>query len=172
MSKFHFSTRQIAAAGLIGALYAVMSYFAAIFGVAYGPIQFRFSEALCVLPFLIPAAAPGLFVGCVVANLLSPYGVLDMVFGPLATLLAAIWTSKVKNRWLAPLPPVICNMVIVGAEIAYFATLDGEAFWAAYAFNAVTVGIGEAIACYVLGTLLLSMLPKVPALRRQMPSYQ
>ena len=106
--------------------------------------------------------------GCFLANLLgSPY-VLDWVFGTLATLLAAIWTSKLKNRWLAPLPPVVCNAVIVGAEIAYFATMDGAAFWPAYALNAFTVGLGEAIACYVLGTLLLRVLPRVPALRSRM----
>ena len=165
MSKFHFSTRQIAAAGLIGALYAVMSYFAAIFGVAFGPIQFRFSAALCVLPFLIPAAAPGLFVGCVVANLLSPYGVLDMVFGPLATLLAAVLTMKCPNRWLASLPPVVCNMVIVGAVIAFEETGFTAAFPAAFAWNAFTVGLGEAAVCFLLGQLLLSVLTRVRSVR-------
>ena len=97
----------------------------------------------------------------------SPF-VLDWVFGTLATLLAALWTSRLKNRYLAPLPPVICNAVIVGAEIAWFSVQEGEAFLPAFGFNALTVGAGEAVACYVLGTLLLRFLPKVPALRKRM----
>ena len=166
MSKSRFTTRQLATAGIIAAVYTVMSMFASVFGIAYGPIQCRFSEALTVLPFFLPEAIPGLFIGCLVTNLMSTVGPLDIVFGSLSTLIAAIWTRKMPNKWLAPLPPVVCNAVIVGAEIAYFATLDGAAFWPAYALNAFTVGLGEAIACYVLGTLLLRALERTPALRR------
>lgn len=100
-----FTTKDLTLAAMVAALYAVMSYFGNVFGLTYGPIQLRFSEALCVLPFLFPATAPGLFVGCLAANLLSPYGPLDIVVGSLATLIAAVWTSRVKRRWLAPLPP-------------------------------------------------------------------
>ena len=125
---------------------------------------------MCVLPFLFPAATPGLFVGCLVANLLSPYGALDIIFGSLATLLAAVWTQHTHHKWLAPLPPVLCNAVIVGAVISFQETGFTGAFAGAFAYNAVTVGVGEAIACYVLGGVLLTVLPKVPALRRQMPS--
>ena len=102
-----FDVRQLTLAAMVAALYAVLSYFAGIFGLAYGPIQCRFSDALCVLPFLFPGTVPGLFVGCFIANLLSPYGPLDIVAGSLATLIAALWTMKMPNRWLAPLPPVI-----------------------------------------------------------------
>ena len=170
MSNSRFTTHQLATAGVIAALYAVLAYFASIFGIAYGPIQCRFSEALCVLPFLFPAATPGLFVGCLVANLLSPYGALDIIFGSLATLLAAVWTQHTHHKWLAPLPPVLCNAVIVGAVISFQETGFTGAWAGAFAYNAVTVGVGEAIACYVLGGVLLTVLPKVPALRRQMPS--
>lgn len=170
MSNSRFTTHQLAIAGVIAALYAVLAYFASVFGIAYGPIQCRFSEALCVLPFLFPAATPGLFVGCLVANLLSPYGALDIVFGSLATLLAAVWTQHTHHKWLAPLPPVLCNAVIVGAVISFEETGFTSAFAGVFAYNAVTVGVGEAIACYVLGGVLLTVLPKVPALRRQMPS--
>ena len=170
MSNSRFTTHQLATAGVIAALYAVLAYFASIFGIAYGPIQCRFSEALCVLPFLFPAATPGLFVGCLVANLLSPYGALDIIFGSLATLLATVWTQHTHHKWLAPLPPVLCNAVIVGAVISFQETGFTGAFAGAFAYNAVTVGVGEAIACYVLGGVLLTVLPKVPALRRQMPS--
>lgn len=170
MSNSRFTTHQLATAGVIAALYAVLAYFASIFGIAYGPIQCRFSDALCVLPFLFPAATPGLFVGCLVANLLSPYGALDIIFGSLATLLAAVWTQHTHHKWLAPLPPVLCNAVIVGAVISFQQTGFTGAFAGAFVYNAVTVGVGEAIACYVLGGVLLTVLPKVPALRRQMPS--
>lgn len=108
--------------------------------------------------------------GCLVANLLSPYGALDIIFGSLATLLAAVWTQHTHHKWLAPLPPVLCNAVIVGAVISFQETGFTGAFAGAFAYNAVTVGVGEAIACYVLGGVLLTVLPKVPALRRQMPS--
>ena len=159
MSKSRFSTRDIAAAGIIAALYAVLSYFSSVFCVAYGPIQCRFSEALCVLPFLMPSATPGLFLGCLAANLLSPYGALDIVFGSLTTLLAALWTQRCRKKWLAPLPPVLCNAVIVGAVITV-QQVPAELFWGTYAYNALTVGIGEALSCYVLGGLLLHALEK------------
>lgn len=165
MSKPRFTTQQTANAAVIAAIYAGLTILLPI--PQYGGVQLRVAEAMTVLPFLFPEAIPGLAVGCFLANLMSPY-VLDWIFGTLATLLAAIWTSRVKHRWLAPLPPVICNVVIVGAEIAYFATLDGAAFWPAYAVNAFTVGVGEALSCFVLGMLLLRALPQIPTLRRRM----
>ena len=83
----------------------------------------------------------------------------------MATLLAALWTAKMPNKWLAPLPPVICNAVLIGAMIAWYLTGFSAQFPALFAYNAVTVGIGEAVACYVLGLLLLTILPRIPALR-------
>lgn len=97
-----FTVKDLTLAAMVAALYAVMSYFGNIFGLSYGPIQFRFSEALCVLPFLFPATAPGLFVGCLITNLLSPFGPLDVAVGSLATLIAALWTMNMPNKWLAP----------------------------------------------------------------------
>ena len=96
--KLH--TRQLTCAAIVGAAYAVLSIFGSIFGITYGPIQCRFSEALCVLPFLLPETAWGLGVGCLIANLLSPYGVLDIVVGSAATLLAALLTARCKKKWL------------------------------------------------------------------------
>ena len=159
MRRSRFSPRDLAIAGIIAALYAVLSYFSSIFGVAFGPVQCRFSEALCVLPFLLPSATPGLFLGCLAANLLSPYGALDIIFGSLATLLAALWTQRCRKQWLAPLPPVVCNAVIVGAVITV-QQVPGELFWGTFAYNALTVGLGEALSCYVLGGLLLHVLKK------------
>lgn len=164
------STRDLTLAAMVAALYAVMSYFGNIFGLTFGPIQFRFAEALTVLPFLFPATVPGLFVGCLITNLLSPYGPLDIVVGSAATLIAALWTSRVKNRWMAPLPPVICNAVLVGFTIGW-AEAGGftAALPAAWVFNGLTVGLGELGACYVLGMLLLYVLPRVRYFRAMIP---
>ena len=77
----NLTTRRLAVSGMIGAAYAVMAIFGSVFGLTFGPIQFRFSEALCVTPFLFPEAVGGLFVGCLIANLFSPYGLLDIIIG-------------------------------------------------------------------------------------------
>ena len=163
-----FTTRQLATAGIIAALYTVLSLFANVFGVAYGPIQCRFSEALTVLPFFLPEAVPGLFIGCLVTNLMSTLGPLDIIFGSLATLLAALWTRKMPSKWLAPLPPVLCNAVIIGAMIAWYEAGFTAAFPGLFAYNAFTVGLGEAIACYVLGLLLLQLLPRIPGFQARL----
>lgn len=158
-----FSTRDLTLAAVIAALYAALTLTLPV--PQYGPIQIRFAEALTVLPFFFPAATPGLFVGCVIANLFSPY-VLDVIFGSAATLLACLWTQRVRCRWLAPMPPVICNALIVGAEIAFVQAGTGPAFWPAFLLNGLTVGAGELIACGVLGTVLVATLPKNKLIRR------
>ena len=160
-------TQQLTTAAVVAAMYAVMAIFGSVFGITYGPIQCRFSEALCVLPFLVPETTWGLFVGCLIANILSPYGLLDVVVGSLATLLAALWTRKCKHRFAATLPPVICNMVLVGALIAWQTTGGGAAFLPAFAYNAITVGVGEAVACCGLGSLLLWQLPRMNVFKKR-----
>ena len=160
-----WSPRQMASAAIIAALYAVMSLMSSVFGLTYGPVQCRFSEALTVLPFLLPEAVPGLFIGCLITNLMSTVGSLDIIICSMATLLAALWTARMPSRWLAPLPPVLCNAVLIGAMIAWYKAGFTAAFPVLFLWNAVTVGIGEAIACYVLGLLLLAVLPRIPALR-------
>jgi len=154
----NLSTRQLTAAAVIAALYAALTLWLPI--PQYGAIQLRVAEAMTVLPFLFPEAILGLTAGCFIANFLGSPIFLDWIFGTLATFLAAVCTSRVKSKWLAPLPPVVCNALIVGSEIAWFSTQDGQNFWAAWAYNGFTVGIGEALACYVLGLLLLKFLPK------------
>ena len=166
MSKPRFTAQQLTTAAIIAAIYAVLTL--ALPLPQYGPVQFRLAEAMTVLPFLFPEAIPGLTVGCFLANLLGSPMPVDWVVGTAATLIAAVWTSRLRHRALAPLPPVVCNMVLVGAELALFYPAEGMGFWAAYGFNALTVGIGEAAACFILGSLLLRTLPKVPALRRYM----
>lgn len=152
------STRYLVRAALIAAVYVALTVLAGLMNLAYGPVQFRFSEALTVLPFLLPEAIPGLFVGCVVSNLLSPYGALDLVAGSFATLLAAFWTSKCRRRVLAPLPPVLCNAVLVGAMLAWYEAGFGAGFAPAFAVGALTVGAGEAAVCWLLGLPLLRIL--------------
>lgn len=159
--------RQITMAAVVAAVYAVLTM--ALPALSYGQMQIRFSEALTVLPFLFPVTAPGLFVGCLIANLLSPYGLVDIICGSAATLIAAVWTSRMKNRWLAPLPPVLCNGVIIGAMIAWYEAGFGPAFPMLFAANALWVAIGETGACYVLGSILLTALPNIGFFRQMIP---
>lgn len=160
--------RQLTLSAMVAAIYFVLSYFGNIFGLTYGPVQCRFAEALCVLPFLFPSTIPGLFVGCLLTNLMSTVP-LDIVVGSLATLLAAFWTSKMPNRYLAPLPPVICNGVIVGAMLTWYEVGFGPAFWGAFAFNGVSVAVGELLACYILGSLIIRVLPRISFFRTLIP---
>jgi uncharacterized membrane protein len=157
-----FTTRDLTLAAAVAALYAVLGYFGDIFGLTFGAVQIRFAEALTVLPFLFPATAPGLAIGCLITNLLSPYGPLDIVFGTLATAIAAWLTMKMPRWYLAALPPILVNAIILPPIWAWseVGAING-AFWAACGFNALTFIPGEAVACYVLGTILLKALPKI-----------
>ena len=159
-----FSSLQMVLAAMVAAVYTVLTVFLPI--PQYGEVQFRVAECMTLLPFLFPWAAPGLVVGCFLANLLGSPFVLDWVFGTLATAIACFLTARAPNKWLAALPPVICNAVIVGAEIAWSATggFDG-AFWAAFGPIALSVGAGELAVCLLLVVPLLAVLPKVKALR-------
>lgn len=168
-----FTTRDLVLAAMVAALYAVMGYFGNIFGLTFGAVQIRFAEALTVLPFFFPATAPGLVLGCLITNLLSPYGPVDIIFGTLATAIAAWLTMKVPRWYLAALPPILVNMVILCPMWSWAGVgAINSAFWAACGFNAVTFVIGEAIACYVLGTLLLTALPKIPFFREMIPAHR
>ncbi len=162
------SVRELTVCAMLGAIYAVLTMVLPI--PQYAGVQIRLAEALTVLPFLFPAATPGLFVGCLIANLLSPYGLLDVVAGSAATLLACLWTQRLNKRWLAPLPAVVCNAVIVGGVIAFAMTGFGPGFWPAYLLNALSVGVGELIACGILGTMLLDFLPKLSYFRAMIPA--
>lgn len=161
-----FTTRDLTLASLIAAAYAALTL--CLPALSYNVVQIRFAEALTVLPFLFPAAGPGVIIGCLAANLISPLGLVDVVCGTAATAIAALWTGRVKHKWLAPLPPVLCNMAVVGAMLAWYEVGFGPAFPALFAFNAVTVGLGEAVACYGLGLALLLTLPKIQYFRGRM----
>jgi len=165
-----FSVRKIAFAGVIAALYAALTF--AIIPLAYTPAQLRIAEVLCILPFFFPIAVPGLFIGCIIANLLSPYGLLDVIAGSFASLLAATCTMQIgkmsRNRESIPVkafacfPPVIFNAVIIGALIAFYmvGVSDFEVFLIAFVSNGLWVGLGQLIVLYVLGLPLMIYLPK------------
>ena len=161
-----FTVRDLTFAALVAALYAVMGYFGEALSLTFGPVQLRFAEALTVLPFVFPAAAPGLAVGCLITNLLSPYGPVDVIFGTLATAIAAWLTVKMPRWYLAALPPILVNAVILPPMWAW-ADIGAvnTAFWMACGWNAVTFILGETLVCYVLGTLLLQALPRIGYLR-------
>ena len=143
-------------AAVIAALYVVLTMVANAMGLANYAIQIRFSEALTVLPFFTPAAIPGLFAGCLLSNLLTGCAILDVVFGSIATLLGAIGTYLLRrNKWLAPVSPIIANILIVPFVLAYVYHFEGS-----IPYFMVTVAIGEIISCGVLGMLLLHLLQK------------
>ena len=159
-----FKTKDLTLAAVVAAAYAALTLL--LPGPSFGYAQLRVAEAFTVLPFLFPATAPGLVVGCLVSNIISPYGLPDLICGTAATALAALLTMKAPNRWLAPLPPVVCNGVIVGALLAWYEAGFGAGFWPMFALAGVGVAAGELVACYALGGLLLSALPKVPYFRQ------
>ena len=151
-------------AAIIAALYVVLTFVANALGLASHTIQVRFSEALCILPFFTPAAIPGLWIGCLIANLATGAVIWDIIFGSIATLLGAIGTYLLRrHKFLCTLPPVIANMIIVpfilvygyGIPRVYFKEVDVTII-----FNAMTVGIGEVISVCVLGSILLNVLNK------------
>ena len=149
----------ITQAAVIAALYVVL---VVIFNyISFGPIQFRVAEALTILPYFTPAAIPGLFIGCILANVIGGAVIWDIIFGSIATLIGAVFTYLLRNKskFLAPLPPVLANTIIVPWVLKYAYGAE-EMVW----FMAVTVGIGEILACYLLGMILLFALNKV---RRQ-----
>lgn len=156
--------RDIVIAAMVGAVYAALTL--AVPALAFGAIQFRFSEALCVLPFFMPHTAWGLAVGCAFANLFGGFGWMDIVFGSLATLAAGLIASRTRHRALVPLPAVLINAVVVGAVIAYSMAGASAAFWGVFAWNAVTVGVGQLGACYGLGLPLIYALPNIRPLKK------
>lgn len=140
-------TRFITQTAIVAAIYAALTL--ALAPISFGPMQVRVSEALCVLPFFMPAALPGLFLGCLISNAVglamgTALGPMDVIVGSLATLLAALVASKVKSKWLVPLPAVVFNAFLVAWTLN---VMLGIPYW----INVLWVGVGQAIACYALG---------------------
>lgn len=160
------NTRNLITAAVVGALYAVLTM--ALAPISYGALQFRVSEVLCILPFFMPSTAWGLFVGCIVANLMSTAGVLDVVFGSLATLITCLciaWCGKMGNtlkaRLLACFMPVIWNGLIVGATLTIaLAGLNPLTHFGAFLVFVGEVALGELGVMYLIGLPLMTYLPK------------
>ena len=145
---------------LVGALYVVLTLVASLVGLSSGVIQFRISEALCVLPIFLPEAIPGLFVGCLISNLIAGGVFWDVLFGSIATLIGAVGARMLRNLpkkliWAATLPTVLANMIIVPFVLIYaYGAVE------AYPFLMLTVGIGEVVCAGVGGYLLYITMKK------------
>lgn len=131
---------------MIAALYTGLTFVLA--PISFGPVQFRVSEALTLLPFCLPEAVPGLFVGCLISNMLGGFGITDIILGSAATLAAAWVTAKMPNAWLAALPPVVINAVVVGAYIALLSSTP--VIW-----SMLYIGASQAVICYAIGIPLI-----------------
>ena len=143
----------IAQAAMIAAIYVVLTLIGASF--SYGEVQVRISEALTILPAFTPAAIPGVFLGCLISNILGGCILPDIIFGSLATLIGAVftWMLRNKSKYLAPLPPIIANVLVVPFVLKY-----GYMVPLPIPFMMLTVGIGEVISCGVLGLILYTAL--------------
>lgn len=143
----------IAQAAMIAAIYVVLTLIGASF--SYGEVQVRISEALTILPAFTPAAIPGVFLGCLISNILGGCILPDIIFGSLATLVGAVftWMLRNKSKYLAPLPPIIANVLVVPFVLKY-----GYMVPLPIPFMMLTVGIGEVISCGVLGLILYTAL--------------
>ena len=152
----------ITQASIIAALYVVLTQVSTMLGLSSGVIQVRFSEALSILPFFTPAAIPGLYVGCLIANMMVPGVIIwDVIFGSLATLLGAIGAYLLrKHKFLMTLPPVIANTIIVPfvLKYGYGYSWEFEGQDLSLPYFATTVGIGEILSVCVLGSILLKVL--------------
>jgi uncharacterized membrane protein len=152
-SKSHF----IVSSALIAAVYATLTLLIP----GFTPIQFRVSEALTVLPAIMPSSIPGLFIGCLLANLIGPYGTVDIIFGSLATLLAAVSTYLLRRyKLLFPLPPAIFNGLIVGT---YVYLLYNQSL--PLPLTMLSIAVSELVICYGLGLPLVTFIKKNPTLR-------
>lgn len=154
--------RQLAAGGVVAALYAALTLLTGSF--AYGPIQFRIADALIVLCCFSRGMTMGMTAGCLLANLFSPVSALDALVGTVATLIACRLTKRIRRPWLLPLPNVLVNGLFIGAELAW--SLTPEAFWQGFAINGGQVALGELAVMVVLGIPLYLYLQKSQLLHK------
>lgn len=154
-------TKTLTHAAIIAALYVVLTHLANFFGLASGVIQIRLSEALTILPYFTPAAIPGLFIGCLIANLTTGLHIIDVLVGSTTTLLAAYLTYRLRSSspWLSPLPPIVLNALIVPLVIRYVYQVPG-----ALLYFMSTVALGEILSAGLLGMLLLFTIKKNPGI--------
>ena len=154
--------RKMTRGALIASLYVALTYVASVFGLSSGVIQFRISEALTILPVFMPEAIPGLFIGCIISNLMTPaVHPLDILFGSIATLIGALLTYLLRHlperfKWIATLPPILANSIIVPFVLMFAYGVPGS-----YFYFMLTVFIGEAVCAGIGGTVLYFALRKV-----------
>ena len=137
--------RYIVNAGVIAAIYFVLTL--VLQPISFGAVQFRISEAMTILPFFMPAAVPGLFIGCFFANIIGGLGLVDIVFGSLTTLIAAYITSKMPNKYFAVLPPILFNAFVVSIWVSKITNMP-------YMVTVGTIGFGEFVSAGILGLVL------------------
>ena len=157
------STLSLVQAAMIAAIYVVLTFIANAFGLANYAVQVRFSEALTILPYFTPAAIPGLFIGCLLSNVLTGCALPDIIFGSLATLLGALGTYALRRwKWCAPVCPIAANTIIVPLVLiyGYGLMIDGMSVLQCFGYYCLTVGAGEIISCGILGMILLLSLQK------------
>ncbi len=149
-------TKQITTGALIAALYVLLTWLSNLFGMASGVVQFRISEGLYALACFTPVAVPGLFIGCLISNTITGCVLPDIIFGSLATLIGAMGTRLLRqNKYLAMLPPVIANAVVVPLVLKY-AYGVGDAYW----FCVLTVTLGELVSCVIFGLIIYEITKK------------
>ena len=154
-----FNTRFIARTAIIAAIYAALTL--GLAPISYMAIQFRLSEILVLLAFVNPALAPGLVLGTFIANLFSPLGLIDVVFGTIATLLGIIFMIRSKNMWIASIYPTIFNGIIIGLELHFVFALP-------LALTILQVAAGEFIVVTILGVPLVKQLLKNKAIKEKL----
>ena len=150
-------------AAMIAAIYVVLTFIANAFALANYAVQVRFSEALTILPYFTPAAIPGLFIGCLLSNILTGCALPDIIFGSIATLLGALGTYMLrKQKWFAPVCPIISNTIIVPLVLiyGYGLLIEGWSVLQCFGYYCLTVGAGEIISCGILVMILLFALEK------------
>ncbi|TZE83478.1 QueT transporter family protein [Calorimonas adulescens] len=142
------NVKYITKAAIIAVLYIVLTYVMGL--LSFNPLQLRLSEGLTILPLLEPAAIPGLFIGCLFANLQSPFGIIDILGGSLVTLVAAYLTSKAKSFWMGALPPIILNSVFVSIWVSYFTKVP-------YIVTMGGIALGEGISVVLFGYIIYNI---------------
>lgn len=152
--------RHLVEASIVAALYVVLTLVSKPLTIGF--VEIRFSEVLCVLPYFMPSTVWGLFVGCLIANIFSG-SVVDIILGSLATLIGAYLTSKIKNKWLCPIPTVLSNTLIIPIVIMVYSKT-----WelSAYFISAAGVFASELVSVYILGLILLIVLEKRKIFKR------
>lgn len=167
MKKTKNLTRYLTRTAIIAALYTTLTLVSFVLGLSSGVIQLRLSEALCLLPLIMPEAVLGLFIGCLISNLITGCVIWDIIFGSLATLIGAVATRALAKYnlplWIKSLPTVLSNAIIVPLVLMFAYGAEGS-----YLFFFTTVGLGEFLSATVLGVGLFKLISSNESVCRAM----